>query len=502
MNTFTSPLKNTTTLARGSNATTMNGAPTLPSSGKPVVDLFFLTGAARGQNIIPTFVEAFYDNKELALRTMLYARDIREGQGERQVFRDVLVWLEKNDIKALRAVLPRVADLGRWDDLLVLTGEGRTLAFSLIREALAAGNGLCAKWMPRKGDVARELRNFLGLSPKNYRKTLVRLSNTVEQLMCANNWSEVNYDHIPSVASARYRKAFFKHDGERYKAYVDQLVKQLAPDYKPAPDEKVRKINAAAIFPHDIIRSIGVSEYNPPTVKTADYNSIIAQWAALPDWVGQGSFLPLIDVSGSMYNFNFYGQATKQLKTQVRPIDVAVALGLYVSERNKSAFKDMVLTFESNPKISHLTGNVIERANKMAKLPWGGSTNLEAAYTAILNHANKHKVLAEDMPKSLIIISDMEFNSASKSPSATAFVAMRQAFEASGYDMPTVIWWNVNGREGNSPVTYTSTGTGLVSGFSPSIMKNLLSSKTLTPLDLVLDTIMKERYVLSERVTD
>lgn len=110
MNTFTSPLKNTTTLARGSNATTMNGAPTLPSSGKPVVDLFFLTGAARGQNIIPTFMEAFYDNKELALRTMLYARDIREGQGERQVFRDVLVWLEKNDIKALRAVLPRVAE--------------------------------------------------------------------------------------------------------------------------------------------------------------------------------------------------------------------------------------------------------------------------------------------------------------------------------------------------------------------------------------------------------
>lgn len=499
MNTFTAPLKSKTAAPRGSNATTMNGAATLPTSGKPVVDLFFLTGASRSQNIVPAFMEAFYDNKEMALRTMLYARDIREGQGERQVFRDVLVWLEKNDIDALKAVLPRVPELGRWDDLLVLKGEGRSLAFALIKEALARGNGLAAKWMPRKGEDAIALRNYLGLTPKTYRKTLVSLSKTVEQLMCAKSWSEIDYDKVPSVASARYRKAFYKNDGERYKAYTEQLVKQLAPDFKPVEGEKVRKINAGAIFPHDVLAALKVTEFGMNGTKSVK-DSVIAQWAALPDWIPAGaSFLPLIDVSGSMTSWSYYGQGTKDSKTKATPLDIALSLGLYTSERNKSAFQDMVLTFESSPKITHLTGNVVERATQLARLPWGGSTNLEAAFRAILDHAKKYNVDPADMPKNLLIVSDMEFNCC-REPSATNYVNMRRMYEAAGYDIPTVIFWNLNGRLGNSPVEYTTTGTGLVSGFSPSVMKNLLSSKTLTPLDMVLDTIMQDRYRLAGAV--
>jgi hypothetical protein len=476
-------------------AFTANRALTLPDSGQPVVDLFHLIGAMRGKDILPVFEKAYRDNQELALRTALYGRDVRQGAGERKIFRDILLWLEKHDMKGLYRLLPRVPELGRWDDLLVFTGEGRAPAFELIRnglfnDAYASQRGLCAKWMPRKGIEAAQLREYLGLSPKQYRKTLVNATKVVEQQMCAGEWDQIIYDHVSSVAASRYRKAFWKHSPERYKAYVEALKKPVVAGQKPAA-----KINAGAIYPYDIIKTFydGSNYTNHlamrstgPVVETA-----IAQWNALPDFVGEGSFLPLIDVSGSMSSWT-NGAGIPN----VAPLHVALSIGLYVAERNKSDFKDMYLTFTSHPTMGTLKGNIVERVRDMLGSRYAGSTDLQAAFKAILDHAKRHSVPAADMPQALIIVSDMEFNSTTTG--WTNFDQARLMYEQAGYALPKIVFWNVNGREKNTPVDYKQDGSIMISGFSPAIMKNVLSMKNSNPLDMVLDKLMVPRYNLAD----
>lgn len=492
MNSFVSGLKTSTTVAR-----TKNGAITKATSGNALVDLFFLAGSSRGKNIIPQFTAALAENTELALRLALWTRDVRGGAGERETFRSFLKHLEATDFKALARVLPRVPDVGRWDDVLVLeSDEGRALAFDMINAALDAGNGLCAKWMPRKGPVAEALREYLGYSPKRYRKTLVSLTNVVETKMCAGQWAEITYDHVPSIAAKNYRKAFWKHNPEGYKNYVEALKKPVKEGEKPEA-----KINAGAIFPHDVLKPFidasfnsylyGMRRKGSDNAVTEDV--IAAQWAALPDFVGEGSFIPLSDVSGSM-------TATIG-NTNVAFIDVSIALGMYLAERNKGAFKDVILHFSSTPKIEVLKGDLKARVKQYTKDVHMGSTNLEAAFDAILAHAKKNNVPEADMPKNLIILSDMEFNQTcqpGRYGEVTNYDSARRKYAEAGYNMPNVVFWNLNGRAGNSPVTVDNSGTALVSGFSPSIMKSLLSGKSITPYDIMLNTIMSDRYALAD----
>lgn len=460
-------------------AYTLNGAVTLPHSGNAIVELFHLAGASRGKNIIPQFDAALNDNVELALRVALWVRDVRGGAGERETFRSFLKHLEATRPEDLRRVLPRVPELGRWDDILVLeTNFGKTLAYFMIRDALAARDGLCAKWMPRKGKIAVELRMFLGLSPKTYRKTLVELTKVVETQMCSNQWNDVNYSHVPSVAHARYRKAFWKHSPERYKEYVDALS-------SPTKVKGV-KINAGAVYPHDLVKTFISHYYGNASVSVVERDSIRAQWKALPDFVGEGSFIPMIDVSGSMFSGS----------SNVRPIDVSMSLGVYLAERNKSAFKNIWLTFSSQPSLEILKGEEIdEKIMSMDMRHWDMSTNIEGAFNTILNHAVKNKVPQEDMPQSLIVLSDMEFNS--NNAGKTNFEVAKAAFAKAGYTLPNLVFWNLNARAGNSPVSYTESGTALVSGFSPSIMKSVLSKFNTTPIEVVLETIMSDRYRLA-----
>ena len=190
-------------------ARTENGMKARKSTASAVVDLFYNIGASRGKDIKPAFTAAFVEDKDLALRIAAWSRDARGGAGERQVFRDILLYLEQTDTMSTIALMNKVPELGRWDDLLVFkTNLCKQLAFEMIKDSLEANNGLCAKWMPRKGDIAVELRNYLGWSPKFYRKRLVELTNVVETLMCSGYWDNINFSRVPSLASARYKKAF------------------------------------------------------------------------------------------------------------------------------------------------------------------------------------------------------------------------------------------------------------------------------------------------------
>ncbi len=448
---------------RNQEARTANDMKALASTSNPVVDLFYNIGASRGKNVIPAFVAAFVEDEDIAVRIALWARDVRGGAGERQLFRDILSYLDKNYSTTAVRVMNKVAELGRWDDLLVVE-KAQNYAFSLIAIALAAGDGLCAKWMPRKGPIANALRSYLELSPKEYRKLLVRLSKTVEQNMCAKEWSEINYNHVPSVAAARYQKAFFKHDADRYTEYRDGLKTGET------------KVNAGAVYPYDVIKS----------VMRGDPDVAQAQWDALPNYVGDAKILPLVDVSGSM-------TCPAGKNKTVTCLDVAVSLGLYCADKNTGVFKDTFLTFSSKPQLVNMRGNLLQKLEQMNSSDWEMNTNLHAAFERILQVAVRNKVPQADMPDTLLILSDMQFDCCTNYDDS-AIEMIRRKYEAANYLVPKVVFWNLNAAYGNAPVKFNEQGVALVSGFSPAIMTSILGGEDFTPETIMLEAIMKDRY--------
>ena len=465
---------------RQSDVTTENGMATNSSSLNAVVDLFFNIGAMRGQDkqrLIATFSKAFYQDPSRAMKILFWVRDVRGGAGERQVFRDIMAYLVESHTEALVKNLKYIAEYGRWDDLLVL--EGTKLerdAFKLIKEALESGDGLCAKWMPRKGTTAAKLRNYMEMSPKTYRKTLVGLTHVVEQLMCAKKWEDIDFSKLPSVAGARYQKAFWKNAKDQYETYIGKLQKGEA------------KINAGAVYPYDVVKSLKMGNAEVAT----------EQWKALPNYmeVANDMILPVVDVSGSM-------TTPAGGSKNVTCMDVAISLGLYISERNEGAFKDAFITFSNNPELQVVTGSLADRYSQMSRSAWGMSTNLEATFKLILNQATKHKLSQDEMPNKILILSDMEFNSATgsggwrndnKAWNPTAQQMIEQMYLEAGYTMPQIVYWNIQSRNGGVPVAFDKLGTALVSGFSPAIMTSLLGGDIESPQQIMDKTIMGERY--------
>lgn len=468
---------------RQEDITTENGMATNSTSLNACVDLFFNIGAMRGQDkqrLIATFSKAFNEDPKRAMKLLFWARDVRGGAGERQVFKDILVYLAENHDLVLKPNLHLIPEYGRWDDLLVLVGTYlENDAFTLISDAIIAENGLCAKWMPRKGVIAEKLRKFTGMSPKQYRKSLVGLTNVVETKMCAKDWDSIEFGKLPSVASARYQKAFGKNAYESYSAYIQSLVKGEA------------KINAGAVYPYDVVKSLNYGN-------TAVANE---QWKALPNYMegANDMILPVVDVSGSM-------ETPAGGNKNVTCMNVAISLGLYISERNEGPFKDAFITFSDSPQLQVLSGSLNDRYAQMSRADWGMSTNLEATFKLILNQATKHKLSQGEMPNKILILSDMEFNSAtnsgsgwySRSPKSewnpTAQQMIEKMYEDAGYKMPQIVYWNIQSRNGGVPVSFDKQGTALVSGFSPAIMTSLLGGDIESPQQIMDKTILSERY--------
>jgi len=477
MTTFNTAVKN-------QEARTANGMKAQKSTSNACVDLFFKIGASRGKDITPAFVAAFADNKELTLRIAQWSRDVREGAGERQIFRDILKYLEKTDLEAASLVMNKVPELGRWDDLLVVTDEKlRAQAFEMIGTALKDGNALCAKWMPRKGDDAIALRKFLGFSPKQYRKTLVGLTDVVETAMCAKEWDKIDFSKLPSLASARYRTAFHRNS-EAFKAYVEKLAD---------PKDNSVKVNAGAVYPYDVLKDAmprGWRHQGSDLTKT-DRDFIIAQWDALPNYVGDNNILPMVDVSGSM-TCPAGGHGSKSTLTCM---DVAVSLGLYLSDKNTGDFHGTFCTFSGSPEIVSLKGDILQKVDQMVRSDWGMNTNVIAAFKKVLKVAVDGNVPQEEMPKVLLILSDMQFDHCARFDDS-AMQSIRRNYEEAGYDAPQVVFWNINATD-NVPVKHNEAGVALVSGFSPVIVKNVLNAgDKFDPENIMLETIMSERYDL------
>ena len=489
-NSFIQAMSNTANVAY-----TENGALTNKSTKSDILDWFGAGGALRQrqpQDIINLFTRAFSEDKLLAMKILFYFRDIREGQGERNTFRVIANYLGQNYADVIRKNLENIPFYGRFDDLYCLVGtplEGdvfllfaNQLKTDLLNMKKGKSISLLAKWLKSENTssvescrLGRKTREALGLNPKRYRKTLSVLRNYINVLetkMCAGKWSEINFEQVPSKASLNYRKAFGRHDQTRYAAYLESVKK----------GEK--KMNASAIYPYEIFRSLVKDFYGHATPSAQEILQADLQWKSMPDWLGGKNLraIAISDCSGSMFS-------------GVPNILVAVSLAIYFAERNVGPFKDIWMNFSETPTFQKLKGsNLYEKYQNMDKENWGGSTNLQSAFDMILHSAVTNKVARKDMPGMLIIISDMEFNSACTCNSKTNFQVMKDKYETAGYQLPQVVWWNVASRNDNFPIRSDDTGTALVSGCSPSIFKSLMSGKKFDPLSMVYDTINVERY--------
>jgi len=260
---------------------TDNGAVTHSTTQNNCLDFFFLAGASRrmtDKDIEAMFSKAYGENKRMAMKILFWARDIREGAGERRLFRVCLDYLKAKSDGTLGKITSFIPEFGRWDDIFHGALGEATKAISL---ALEAKDALCAKWMPRekssKSALAKAIAKELGFSSKEYRKTIANLSSTVEQAISKNEWSNIEYSKLPSIAFKKYRNAFAKHDEARFTAFTEKAV----------AEPSSTTINAGAIFPHDIIAGAG---------NATDRNSVIAQWNNLPDYCNDELILPIVDV--------------------------------------------------------------------------------------------------------------------------------------------------------------------------------------------------------------
>lgn len=452
---------------------TENGMVTHSTSLSAVLDFFSTAGAMRTASesqIKSRFYAAFGEDRLLAMKSLFWARDIRGGAGERRLFRILLKSLAKDYPKVVINNLRLIGEFGRWDDALeLLDTEVSIYVLDLIKQELGNRNGLCAKWMPRKGDHAKKLRNYLKLSPKDYRKTLVELTNVVETKMCQKEWKLIEYPKVPSLAMSRYTKAFSKNDQLRFGEYLASLAKGEV------------KINVGAVYPYDIVKSL----------KHGNKTAANEQWKHLPNYLENSKerVLPVCDVSGSMET---------RISGETTAMDVCVSLGLYISERNEGIFKDAFVTFSDRPKLQYLKGDLNTRYRSLATADWGGSTNIEATFNLILEKAVENRIKESEMPTMILIMSDMEFNSCTSRRNDTSMDMIKRKYTEAGYTIPKIVFWNLCSRNKNSPVQKDEKNAFLVSGFSPAILKSVLTGKNSNPLELMLEVLNSPRYSMVE----
>ena len=513
MNKFMNGMK-----AASNYAYTENGAVTHKSTMSALMDMFAMGAAMRNRSeadVITMWRKAYAENPVYALKCLFYIRDIRGGQGERRFFRVVIQDIATHDTEAMLRNLEYIPMFGRWDDLYALVGtKCEHAAFELMRKQLALDvecktPSLLAKWLKSENASSSETcklgnrtRMAFGMNHKQYRKTLSILReriNVLERLMSENRWDEIEFDKIPSKAGMKYKNAFARHDLERAKS-----DKQTYADFAA---DATTKVNAKALYPYECVAEamkIGGGWGYGRNTNLKDTNRLMVNkyWDNLADYFEKSVFngMAVVDTSGSMCG-----------STADAPINVAISLGLYCAEKSKGPFANHFITFSSNPTFVEVQGaDFVDKVHRMSNADWGGSTNVEAAFDMMLDTAVRNRCSQAEIPENLIIISDMEFDSCVTSGARgtnrwdnsgrrisrndlTLFEAMEQKWARHGYQMPKLVFWNVDARQDNIPMRDNGR-VSFVSGMSPVIFQMLMSGKT--GYDLMMDKLNDERYAV------
>lgn len=467
---------------------TENGAVTYQSTQSECLDLFATIGALRRESdeeITNRFLCAYAENADLAMKTLFFARDIRGGIGERRVFRTILKWLAHNEPQSVEKNIPYITEYGRYDDLLALMGtkcEREALAYIKKQleadcKALEAGESasLLAKWLPSANasndDVIRQAKHIarsLGMNDAQYRKTLSALRAKIS--IIENNLREKDYafDYAkqPSKAMLKYRKAFLRNDGERYTAFMNRVT------------EGVEQIHTGTLTPYEII-----APFFKRDIRTEERKAIDVTWNAQEDFTGGENALVVIDGSGSMYG-----------GSDPIPATVALSLGIYYAERNTGAFHNHFITFSENPRLVEIEGkDILEKVRYCHQFNEVANTNIQRVFELVLKAAVKNHVPQEEMPSKIFIISDMEFDYCTEDCSLTNFEYAQKLFSEHGYRLPDLVFWKVNSRNRQQPVSVNDQGVALVSGCNARIFY-MLKSGILSPFALMMDVLGSERY--------
>ncbi len=469
---------------------TENGAVTNRSTGNCCLDFFYQAGALRNADekvIIGSFIKAYAENPGLAMKILFFARDTRGGLGERRIFRICLNWLALNHPETVAKNMEYIPEYGRYDDLLSLFGtscESSVMGFIKVQlsddiKEMEAGEdtvSLAAKWLPsvntsNKQAVinGKKIARALKLSDAEYRRTLSGLRKYID--ITENRLREADYtfdyEKQPSKAMFKYRKAFIRNDRERYTDFIGRVQAGNA----------VLKTNS--LYPYDIIREALKGNLTEDDRKTLDVS-----WKGLTNYGNGENAIAVVDGSGSMYG----GMGTP------KPYEAALSLGIYFAEHNTGLFANHFITFSETPRLVELKGaDIVEKVRYAAGFNEVANTNLEAVFQLLLKTAVKYRLPQSEMPCKIYIISDMEFDRCATNSGLTNFENAKQLFKKKGYRLPEVIFWNVQSRNTQSPVTVHDSGTALVSGSSPKIF-DMVRSGELDPVKLMLEIVDSERY--------
>lgn len=468
---------------------TENGALTYSSAGSDCLDFFAAVGALRSadeEDIINRFARAYAENADIALKTLFFARDIRGGLGERRIFRVLIRFLADRETASMRKSIPYVAEYGRFDDLLSLLGtqcEKDMLgcvksAFADDMLKLRSGEpvSLLGKWLPsinasNRNTVraAKRIAGALGLSCAEYRRSLSSLRAAIK--IIENNLREKDYtfeyEKQPSKALLKYKRAFIRSDGERYREFMKRA--QAEPSI----------LHTGTLFPYDIVAPI----LKKSAMAEEERIAADTTWRALDNFAGDENALVVIDGSGSMYGWG-----------NPSPAAVALSLGIYFAERNTGAFHNHFITFSTRPQLVKIKGrDIFERVKYCQSHNECSNTDLARVFLLILESAIKNKLSQRDMPAKLYIISDMEFDCCCENARMTNFEYAKAKFAHFGYTLPQVVFWNVQSRNSQQPVKKNEQGVALVSGSSPRLF-SMLKNGILDPYSFMMEVLSSERY--------
>lgn len=491
MNTFMSNLQDATNFTR-----TDNGALAHKTTKSAVYDLFALGGAFRrrsDEDCILLFKNALEEDESLALKCLFYLADCRGGQGERRFFRVCYKWLAKTYPEVAKRNLEKIPEYRRWDDViysLVDTPlENDALAFikrQLALDVQCKTPSLLGKWLPSENASSKEtkrmgniVRTYLRMSHKEYRKILSELRtriNIVEKLMSANRWDEIEFDKIPSRAGLIYKNAFARRD----------IIKQKYEAFAKSEDTKV---NASVLYPYEVVYKAVEGgcgwSYNFNKISDTDRAIIEKYWKNLPDYLNgkDCKMMCVVDTSGSMTG----AEASA-------PINVAIGLGMYCAERIGGAFKNHYISFSSKPRLIKIEGvDFVDKVRRIYRTNLCQNTDIEATFRMLKNVALASK--SEDVPETIVIISDMQIDSMSvgrwsSDKTATEMERIREDWEREGLKCPKLVYWNVRAR--NNTILDSGEDVTFVSGMSPVIFEQVISG--VTGYDLMLEKLGSERY--------
>jgi hypothetical protein len=475
---------------------TENGALTHRSTKSYVLDLFALGGSAKSSIGRDLIANALYEDSRTALKVIFYLSDIREGQGRRDFFRTSLLYILSQDKELARKLLPYVAEFGRWDYLYWFMGTSLeseallTLEKEVEKCLTNKTTSLVFKWLASEDASSEETkrnaeitRRAFGLTRREYRKMLswgrkALGDAVVEHKMSTNLWEDIDHSKVPSVAMKKYRKAFISHIPNKFTTFVGKVEKGEA------------KINSKVLYPHDIVHA---GEYTEGVERRA----LAAQWNALPNYLSDNvRALAVVDTSGSMSG---------------QPLEIASSIGIYLAERMVGEFKNTIVSFSSEARLFDVShGDVFDKYNFLKRNTINDNTNLQSVFNLLLRTALKHNVSANEMPNRIIIMSDMEFDRATgpgwndygrRGADTTNLDEIRRKYAVSGYEFPQIIFWNVDARNTQVPTTMNDKGVILVSGYSPVVVKSVLSDDPyITPYRAMLEAVNVERYAFIDKL--